>query len=73
MRKLFKAVKESTGADGGEYGVVTDAMMEAIQAKADLAGINAMNDLLGGEAATKDVALLTAAGMPAVLVAIAAL
>jgi hypothetical protein len=73
MRKLFKAVKDSTSADGGEYGVVTDAMMETIQAKADLARLNLMNDALGGEAATKDVSLLTTGGMQAVLAAIAAL
>jgi len=72
MRKLFRAVQEATGAAGGEYGVVSESMMEIIQAKADLGTLTAMNELLGGEPATKGEPLKTD-GMSGVLDIIAKL
>ena len=58
LRKLLRSVKAATSAEGGEYGAVTDAKMDVIQAKAELGELSVMVEVLGGDAAAKDASLV---------------
>lgn len=65
LRKLlrFSAV---AGHGSGEYGILTEAEVELICALCNMDDLNAMNDAMGGEAASKDAALLQPAGFAVV-------
>ena len=65
LRKLFRATAEK-GLGSGEYGLLSEEEMERICANCNLEVLNAMNDAMGGEPATKDASLLLVEGADSV-------
>ncbi|KAJ1432442.1 hypothetical protein B484DRAFT_447847 [Ochromonadaceae sp. CCMP2298] len=61
LKKLLR-FSAAMGGDKGEYGVLTVDEVEAICASCSQEELNKMNDAMGGEAASKDQALVQAGG-----------
>lgn len=61
MRNLLRAVADLDGTadEHGQYGLVTEEDLNFVNTSATVEQLNEMNNLLGGEAATKDQASLT--------------
>mmetsp|Transcript_6589 Transcript_6589/g.11060 ORF Transcript_6589/g.11060 Transcript_6589/m.11060 type:complete len:519 (+) Transcript_6589:58-1614(+) len=65
LRKLLRH-SATLGQGGGEYGILTDAEVELVCANCSMDELNKMNDSMGGEAASKDSALVKAEGFEVV-------
>jgi len=65
MRNLLRAVAtlEGTADEHGQYGLVTEEDLNFVNTSATVDEMIEMNNLLGGEAATKDQASLTPIGI----------
>ena len=65
MRNLLRAVAvlDGTAAKYGQYGLLTEEDLNFVNTSATVDELNQMNNLLGGEAATKDQASLTPTGI----------
>lgn len=61
LRKLLRFSAEM-GQGSGEYGVISTADVELLCAHCKLEDLNEMNNSMGGEPASKDVALVNAEG-----------
>jgi DnaJ family protein C protein 2 len=61
LKKLLR-FSAAMGGDKGEYGVLSEAEVEAICASCSQEELNKMNDAMGGEAASKDQGLVQATG-----------
>jgi DnaJ family protein C protein 2 len=61
LRKLLR-FSAAAGQGSGEYGILTEAEVELLCAQCNMDDLNAMNDAMGGEPASKDASLLQPAG-----------
>ena len=61
LRKLLR-FSAAAGHGSGEYGILSNDEVELICAQCNMDELNAMNDAMGGEPASKDGSLLNAAG-----------
>lgn len=61
IRKLLR-FSATLGHGSGEYGILTEAEVELLCANCNMDDLNAMNDAMGGEPASKDSALVKVAG-----------
>jgi hypothetical protein len=65
LRKLLRGTAEK-GLGSGEYGLISEEEMEKVCAGCSLETLNSMNEAMGGEPATKDIALLLVDGVDTV-------
>lgn len=61
LRKLLRFTA-TLGHGSGEYGILTEAEVELLCANANMEDLNVINEALGGEAASKDSALVQVGG-----------
>jgi DnaJ family protein C protein 2 len=66
LKKLLR-FSSTLGNGSGEYGIVTTEEAEILCANCTMDDLNAINDAMGGEAASKDQALVKADGFPVVM------
>ena len=66
LRKLLR-FSAAMGQGAGEYGILTEAQTELLCANAVISDLDQVNDAMGGEAASKDQALVKEAGFVVVL------
>ncbi len=70
LRKLLRFSAElgrTDGGAGGEYGILSTPDVELLCAHCKLEDLTELNNAMGGEPASKDVALVQAAGFDAVI------
>lgn len=65
LRKLLR-FSATLGNGSGEYGILTEAEVELLCSNCNMDDLNAMNDAMGGEPASKDSALVQVAGFDVV-------
>lgn len=66
LKKLLR-FSSSLGNGSGEYGIVTTEECEVLCANCTMDQLTSMNDAMGGEAASKDSAIVKADGFPVVM------
>jgi DnaJ family protein C protein 2 len=62
MRKLLRSSAELGHGNNGEYGILSVADVETLCTHCKLEDLNALNEAMGGEAATKDNSLVKTEG-----------